>query len=169
MKKHTELVIFSLGSNLGDRRSYLEQGLNSLIRELGREVNVSPIYETPPLGFDAETTFYNCAVSIRTNKSPLEILRIIQLIEKESNRKRTEGSANYESRTLDIDIIYYGDKLFKSEELTIPHANRLNRKFVLQPICDIHSAFIDPIEQKTINELLSAVNDESELKKIGVF
>jgi 2-amino-4-hydroxy-6-hydroxymethyldihydropteridine diphosphokinase len=168
LKKDKKLVIFSLGSNLGDRRNYLAQGLNSLIRELGREVNVSPIYETPPLGFDAETTFYNCAASIRTNKSPLEILRIIQSIENENKRKRTEDSSTYESRTLDIDITYYSDKLFENEELVIPHANRLERKFVLQPICDIHPEFRDPIVQRTIKELLNAISDVSELKKIGV-
>lgn len=162
-----ELVVFSLGSNMGNREVFLRNGLNALVKELGECVACSSIYETPPLGFETDDFFYNCAASFYTNRDPMELLKIIQTIEQQQGRNKTKGHQGYESRTLDIDIIYIGQKMLSFKELTIPHKNRLERRFVLEPIYEIHPSFYDPKQKMIIASLLKVTNDTSELKKMG--
>lgn len=128
-------VYLSLGSSLGDRKYYLDEGIKKLNSTRGIEVEkVSSYIETPPYGGVAKNYFLNCAAKIYTILTPHELLDEIHAIERELKRERKEHWAD---RTLDIDIIFFGDKLINDETLTIPHPDYLNRDFVKNPLFEI--------------------------------
>jgi 2-amino-4-hydroxy-6-hydroxymethyldihydropteridine diphosphokinase len=162
-----ELIIFSLGSNIGNREEFLRNGLMSLTKVLGECQACSSIYETPPLGFEADNFFLNIAASFYSSLQPQEVIHLIHAIETDQGRKKTIGYDKYESRTLDIDIIYFGQYVIDEENLNIPHLRRLDRKFVLQPIAEIHPSFMDPLKNKTVAALNSRAKDDSLIKKLG--
>ena len=156
-------VYLSIGSNLGDRLSNIENA-NTLIRNrIGEILRKSPIYENPPLGFDADTLFYNTCVLVRTNFSPLEVLDEIQNIEKVLGRSTKTIDNLYSSRTIDIDIIFYNNEIIKNERLSIPHPLYRDRRFVLIPLNDIANTIIDPLTRLSVNELLAVCRDSSSL------
>lgn len=150
-----EVVTYlSLGSNLGDRLVNLENAMSELSK-IGKISAVSNIYENPPLGFDAEMKFLNLCLEFITILTPNNLLLKTQEIEKTLGR--TSKSHNgYQSRVIDIDIIYYDCNCVDTEKLKIPHPQRTYRKFVLAPLNDIAGGFIDPELKKSVNQLLSS-------------
>ncbi|MCX6249880.1 MAG: 2-amino-4-hydroxy-6-hydroxymethyldihydropteridine diphosphokinase [Bacteroidetes bacterium] len=150
-------VYLLLGSNLGDRHRILEEAKTAIKLRLGRIATCSSIYETGPWGFTAEHLFLNQVIRIETVLNPENLLRTIMDIEEIFGRKRNEQS--YESRTLDIDILFYADEIIKSEGLTIPHPLIPDRKFVLIPLAEIAPNLIHPVSGKTINVLLKECED----------
>ncbi len=156
-------VYFSLGSNLGNRFEYLQNAVNSLFEEIGSIVKISPVYETPALGFEGEP-FLNCAVWLQTDLKPSKILKKILEIEKRMGRRRN-ALKTYASRPIDIDIIFIDDFFIESEYLTVPHPEMENRRFVLQPLAELNSQLVHPISQKNIIKLLAETADESLLQK----
>jgi 2-amino-4-hydroxy-6-hydroxymethyldihydropteridine diphosphokinase len=101
-----------------------------------------------------EPWFLNTVVEADTLLAPQELLEICQTVEEENLRKRKK-----ESRTLDIDIIFYGDWILKTPSLTIPHPEFHNRRFVLEPLAEIAPDFVDPVSRKSVRHLLENVND----------
>jgi deoxyguanosine kinase len=171
-ERKANLVILSLGSNQGNREAYLRKAVDMLTEFIGKPLNISSIYETPPLGFIAPQTFYNCAALFQTTYSPEELLAIINDIERKNNRQRIvpkETRQNYTSRTLDIDIIYFSNQIVTTNQLIIPHPRRLERKFVLTPIVEICPNWIDPMNKRDVNALLAESTDSSKIKKITNF
>lgn len=125
----------SLGSSLGDRRGYLEKALSLLEATRGIEVKkISKTVETPPYGGVAENKFLNCAVCVSTILPPHALLDEIHRIEGECGRVRDR---RWGDRTLDIDIIFYGDKIISDETLTVPHPEWEKRDFVTVPLKSI--------------------------------
>lgn len=157
-KKHQ--VYLSIGSNIGDRVSELNRAIESLGKIFG-SVQQSCVYETPPLGFESELHFLNMCVGFKTEWSAVNVLRACQEIELSQGRVRPQHQKGYVSRTLDIDIIYYGRSIIQSDELQVPHPGTYERMFVLEPLSDIAENWIDPREKKTISELKEECNDES--------
>lgn len=126
----------SMGSNIGNKLGYLLSGIFKIDQTDGIVVEkVSNFYETPPWGFIAQDTFYNIAVKIRTTLLPYELLKELQRIELELNRTR---EVRWGPRTLDIDIIFYDNLEFRSDDLNIPHIMYKERKFVLKPLYDVY-------------------------------
>jgi 2-amino-4-hydroxy-6-hydroxymethyldihydropteridine diphosphokinase len=162
MEKLTE-VLFSLGSNLGNRNSYLEQAIEEINDQIGRVDKTSEIYECEPIGFEADTNFLNLCIKVETTLSALDILKIIDQIETKLGRVKNSADF-YTSRIIDIDIIFYGDCLFSSDELTVPHPSFRNRNFVLRPLADIDADRIDPLTQLSIQQLLRNNKDNSFIK-----
>jgi 2-amino-4-hydroxy-6-hydroxymethyldihydropteridine diphosphokinase len=162
MEKLTE-VLFSLGSNLGNRNSYLEQAIQDINNQIGRVVKTSEIYECEPIGFEADTNFLNVCIKVETTLSALEILKNIAQIETNFGRVKNT-SDSYTSRIIDIDIIFYGDCVISSNELTVPHPSFRNRNFVLRPLADIDADRIDPLTQLSIRQLIRNNNDDSFIK-----
>ncbi|SRX53748.1 Deoxyguanosine kinase [Aequorivita sp. CIP111184] len=156
-------IYFSLGSNLGNRFEYLQNAVNFLFEEVGSVVKISPLYETPALGFEGDP-FLNCAVWLQTDLKPSKILKKILEIEKKMGRKRNVSNT-YASRPIDIDIIFIDNLVIESEDLTVPHPEMEQRKFVLQPLAELNSQLVHPISQKSIIKLLSETMDESMLQK----
>jgi 2-amino-4-hydroxy-6-hydroxymethyldihydropteridine diphosphokinase len=166
--RHYHIVYLSLGSNVSPRKETLLKAIQLIQKKYGidQEALVSPSYESPPWGFQADTNFINLCVRISTTKSPREILQINQSIERSLGRKPKE-LLTYESRPIDIDILFYDDYLISEEGLTIPHPCIPERRFVLQPLNDIARGFLHISLNKTIEELLSLCSDTSSLIKIG--
>jgi len=144
-------VLLSFGSNLGNRHATL----NGAWHELGQMSTIetfrlSPFYETEPVGGPADQPKYiNAAGIIQTTLSPLELLEILQKIEANFGRIRTE---RWGVRTLDIDILLYENRIIELPTLTIPHIEMLYRPFVLEPAKDIAAEWEHPLTKKTIGE-----------------
>lgn len=150
-KWHT--VYLSIGSNMGDRRRYLTDGIEHLrTNKYIRVVAVSEIIETKPYGKTDQDDFLNGAVMIRTLLSPEELLDVLRDAEKDAGRVRNE---HWGPRTLDMDILLYDDLIINTEDLTIPHADMLNRDFVLKPLCEIAPYAYHPVANKRICELMT--------------
>lgn len=158
MDRHSTVYI-SLGSNIGNKLQYLQRAVVEMAQQVGEVQAISKVYRTQAWGFDAEA-FYNACLRVRTGLSPAECMEKLLQIEYSLGRRRSSRGSGYASRTIDIDIIYFGNEILRGEEgLNIPHLRRVERCFVLQPLCDIAPQFIDPIEKKSVQALLSACTD----------
>lgn len=156
----------SIGSNLGNRKLLLQKAIFEIGRKAGEVRQTSAIYETPSWGFEAED-FLNACLEIQTLLTPENLLATLLEIEANFGRLRnnTEG---YQSRTLDIDIIYYEKEIINTERLTIPHPKLQERKFILKPLADISPQFYHPIFNKDTRNLLQECKDKSVLTKIAL-
>lgn len=159
-----EIVTYlSLGSNLGNRLANLQRGLFLVQQQVGKLVHISPVYENPSVGFEGDD-FLNCCAAIETNLKPEALLEAILGIEKVLGRTRTPKE-RYESRTLDIDIIYYGNEVIDSPSLQVPHPKMQDRRFVLRPLADIAPQLYHPILKKDSRNLLQECRDKSSMTK----
>lgn len=126
-------VAIALGSNLGDRLGQLRSAVKS-IEAIGRLVSVSPLYETEPVGGPEQGRYLNAVVVIDTETPPMDLLAALHRIEGDSDRVR---EVRWGPRTLDLDIVTYGDATFEGPELQIPHPRAHERHFVLAPLTDV--------------------------------
>jgi 2-amino-4-hydroxy-6-hydroxymethyldihydropteridine diphosphokinase len=149
---HQERVFIALGSNIEPRKDFMDKAI-AAIQTFGELVNASSIIETEPFGFESETNFLNAVIEIKTDLSPRALLINLQEIEKKLGRKSKSQNKNYSSRTIDLDILYYGKQILVSPELTIPHPEIFNRDFVLIPLQEIAGDFVDPLRMSNINLL----------------
>ncbi|KAA5806988.1 2-amino-4-hydroxy-6-hydroxymethyldihydropteridine diphosphokinase [Thermoanaerobacterium thermosaccharolyticum] len=124
----------SIGSNVGDREGYLKSALIKLAKNSVIIEKVSPIYETEPVGYKEQGKFLNAVVQTKTELKPHELLKIINTVEKELGRERL---IRWGPRTIDIDILLYGDVTINDDDLKIPHERMWERAFVLVPLNDI--------------------------------
>jgi len=149
---HQERVFIALGSNIEPRKDFMDKAI-AAIQTFGELVNASSIIETEPFGFESETNFLNAVIEINTDLSPRALLLKLQEIEKKLGRKSKSQNKNYSSRTIDLDILYFGKQILVSPELTIPHPEIFNRNFVLISLQEIAGDFVDPLRMSNINLL----------------
>ena len=136
-----ETALLSLGSSIGDKKQYLDKAVKLLSETRGIKVEkVSSYITTEPYGGVAKNSFLNCAAKIKTLISPEQLLLEIHRIEKECRRVRDK---RWDDRTLDIDIVFFGDKRINDETLTVPHRDYQNRDFVKIPLKQIAPHLID--------------------------
>lgn len=154
-------VFLGLGSNLGNREEYLGKALRFIINSVGPINCFSDIYETEPWGFHNENAFLNIVIRLNTILKPEDLMIEILSIEKELGRVR--DNSQYLSRTIDIDILLYGNLAIKKTGLTIPHPMIQDRKFVLVPFCDIAPELVHPVLGKTFSDLLKECQDGSKV------
>jgi 2-amino-4-hydroxy-6-hydroxymethyldihydropteridine diphosphokinase len=160
----TNEVYLSLGSNLGDRQLYLEKAIE-LLTQNGFNVEViSPVYETPAIAIEGAPDFLNCCLKGNTFMNPVELLTRLQEIELLLGRVRRENTTL--SRTIDIDLIFFGNSVINQPYLQIPHPRYHERKFVLLPLLDIDSNLIDPLLGIPVHHFFENCPDKSILKKI---
>ena len=157
-------VIFSLGSNQGNKSNYLEKALEEIDLRIGKISKKSFVYETEPVGFESNDSFLNACIEVKTILNPNEILAITQQIEIENGRS-VKTLSGYTSRTLDIDIIFFNSLVLESETIQIPHPRYSERLFVLIPLCDIAPELKDPTNTLTIKQLKDVCSDTSEMPK----
>jgi len=154
-------VYFSTGSNQGDRLNSLVQAAKLIDSLIGKVIQFSPVVESEPWGFEAETTFYNQVLVVETQQTPQQVLKQVLEIETKLGRKRS--GKEYSSRIIDIDILFYNEKQVEENNLVIPHPLLHKRNFVLQPLAEIAPDLVHPVFQTTISELLSQLKDSSRI------
>lgn len=152
-----------IGSNQGQRELTISQSIKMLAERCGEVFLLSSLYETEPWGFIAEQNFLNQVVALDTEMNPYDLLRKLLMIEKELGRKRHDVEG-YESRPIDLDILYYDDMIINDDDLILPHPRLHKRRFALMPLCDIAADFIHPVFKKSNRELLNECEDISEVK-----
>lgn len=144
-------VYLSIGSNMGNREEHLQTALQRLQRERTiRGIRVSDWIETEPYGYLEQASFLNAAVELETIESPDSLLKILQKIETEGGRERT---IHWGPRTIDLDIVLFGDVIMQTETLTIPHREMHLREFVLRPLAQLAPWVSHPVYHKTVSEL----------------
>lgn len=148
---------------MGKRLLQLQKAVFYLGAKVGKVVATSSVYKSPSWGFEGEE-FLNACIALETLKSPEEVLKSILDIESQMGRLRGEESG-YVSRSIDIDIIYYGKEVVQKEHLKIPHPQLHKRRFVLRPLADIAPQFYHPILNKDSRNLLQECKDTSVLEK----
>jgi 2-amino-4-hydroxy-6-hydroxymethyldihydropteridine diphosphokinase len=155
-------IILALGSNIGDRLKALQLAADALAPYVQVEA-ISPVYETAAAYVTDQPLFLNAVLIGTTALEPLALLWSLKNIENEMGRLPTY---RYGPRVIDIDLIFYGDTVLTTSELTIPHPRVQERDFVLRPLADIAPEFVDPRNGKTVAQLL-AVLPHSEMKCLG--
>jgi 2-amino-4-hydroxy-6-hydroxymethyldihydropteridine diphosphokinase len=151
-----------LGSNLGERQKNLIQALSLLSQQIKLK-RVSDIYETEPVGYEEQPLFLNLVCQITTDMNPRELLHLAKAIENKMGR-RPSGQKN-SPRLIDIDILFFNNKIMKTQDLTIPHPRLVQRAFVLIPLAEIASDLIHPELGKSITELAIDVAGQKGVRK----
>jgi 2-amino-4-hydroxy-6-hydroxymethyldihydropteridine diphosphokinase len=155
-------VYLSLGSNIGNRQEYIESAIELVGKTEGIKIlKKSGLYETSPVGYVEQDLFLNAVIKIKTDFSEREILKIINKIENELDRKR---EIRWGPRTIDIDILIFSDKKINETDLIIPHKEMLNRLFVLVPLIEIYDGEYFEKEKiiERIEELVAVGNQKIE-------
>ncbi len=189
-----ETVILLTGSNMGDRLGFLKNAGERLGDLIGRITASSAVYESAPWGFDDSKNFFNQVIAVETVMEPEEVLTTVLSIERSLGRTRLvdvpvcdqncsapagtlinntpevmrnagEGM-HYQSRTIDIDILFYGQRMIFTEHLAIPHPRLHLRKFTLVPLMEIFPDFIHPLMKMNVTELARTCPDLSEVHRV---
>lgn len=163
MKKRN--VYLSIGSNIGDKEYNLNLAIEQIEESMGRIVKISNFYSNPAEGFIGDD-FLNACLHIESNLSPNNLINSILKIENLFGRKRKVNGV-YESRNIDIDIIFIDDIILKTQSLTVPHPRMHTRHFVLIPLCDISKEIFHPLKKKTVNELLLDLPGRLDIIKVN--
>ncbi len=144
-------VYLSIGSNMGDKKGYLDYAVKALKEDvLIKNVLVSQYIETKPYGNVAQDDFLNACIELDTLYSPQEMLEKAQLLEQGANRER---KVHWGPRTLDVDILLYDQDIIRTKDLLVPHIEMHKREFVLKPMLEIAPYAVHPVFNKTVKEL----------------
>ena len=159
MANHTAYI--GAGSNIGNKLLNCQNGIDSLIKS-GKAVlkDQSRFYKTEPVDYKAQDWFINFVVKIETALDPFQLLKILKSIERDAGR--VCDSVRFGPRILDLDIIFFDDRVISSSTLVIPHPRMHKRRFVLKPICDIDSKIIHPVLMKDVQHLLDVLNENEQ-------
>lgn len=156
-------VFIALGSNMGDRLAFLHEAAAQIGEHAGKVVKMSSVYQTAAWGNTNQEAFLNQVIELSTKLDPLKLLSTLQTIELGLGRQRKE---KWGPRTIDIDILFYGDQIISTCDLTVPHPGIAQRRFVLVPMTEIDDEFVDPTSKKTMRELLGENKDELEVIRL---
>jgi 2-amino-4-hydroxy-6-hydroxymethyldihydropteridine diphosphokinase len=156
------LAYLSLGANLGDREGQLREAILQL-GTVGRVASVSSLYETEPVEMTYQPWFVNCAVALETDRTPTQLMTELLNIEKKMGRQRVQKKG---PRSIDLDILLFGNEVIESPSLTIPHPAMQQRRFVLEPLAEIAPDALHPVLGKTVRELLDALSAGQAVRRI---
>lgn len=158
-------IYISIGSNLDNPVSNCEEAVGRLKSiSLFNVLEVSHFYETEPWGvIDEQDNYINLALRLESSLSPEKLLVILKGMETAMGRN---NYGKWESRIIDLDIIFYGNAVRESSQLTIPHPFCHQRRFVLEPLAEIAPDFVHPLQEQSVSQLLGNLRDESFCKKL---
>ena len=155
-------IYLSIGSNKGNRYSFIKEALRLIQKDIGEVILISKIYETKSWGFQSDN-FLNLCILIKSELIPAELIIKLKNLEERIGRER--NNEKIEAREIDIDILFYSDEIVNQKDLIIPHQRLHLRNFVLYPLNDIAADFIHPILLKSVNELLNECEDNDTPKE----
>jgi 2-amino-4-hydroxy-6-hydroxymethyldihydropteridine diphosphokinase len=156
-------VLLGLGANLGDPVAQLAKAVEALSSAV-RIGAVSSVYRTEPIGYADQPDFYNLVVRGWTGLEPPGLLAVAQAVEEAFGRRRSFANA---PRTMDVDLLAYGDRVMRTEALTLPHPRLHLRGFVLHPLAEVAPAWRHPVLLRTARELLSLVDAPERVERVG--
>jgi 2-amino-4-hydroxy-6-hydroxymethyldihydropteridine diphosphokinase len=157
------ITYLSLGGNLGNTIEIFLNSMEILTKKVGKITQISSLYQTAAWGPIPQNDFINQVIEVETKLSAPELMDILLEIELQQGRVRQE---RWGPRTLDLDIIFFGEQLISTENLEIPHPRMEDRKFVLIPMVEINPNLIHPISRKSIRQILLECKDECDCKII---
>ena len=153
-----DLAYIGFGSNIGDRLKHIQNAIDALSKTEGITLQeISSIYKTDPIGYEAQAEFLNGVAAIQTSLSPLSLLQTLKDIETVIGRQHR---IRWGPREIDLDILIYGNLCVQTEKLVIPHPEMHLRRFVLVPLAEIAPNLVHPIFQETIHTLLERLGDD---------
>ena len=155
-------IYLLLGSNMGNSEQQLSDAILHITQQIGKVTNKSPLYATAAWGNTNQPDFLNQVVIVQSELVALPILEIILSIEKKMGRVRTIKNA---SRVIDIDILFFNKEIISTANLTVPHPEIENRRFVLIPLNELSPDFVHPVSGLTVNALLKNCTDILDVKK----
>ncbi len=151
-------IYLALGSNLGDREAHLRHAIEALNVPDLLITRISPVYETEPWGFADQGWFLNLVLEAETTLLPVDLLAHCLAVEHSQRRERVIPNG---PRTLDIDVLFYGDSVIQTTELEVPHPRYAERRFVLQPLADLNPKLRDPATHLSVEQMLAALRDQA--------
>ena len=155
-------VYLGLGSNIGDREAMLQAAIDELHAEEVSVVRLSSVYETQPMDLPNQPWFLNLVVEAHTQLFPVQLLTRIGKIEQRLGRRRLIAKG---PRSIDIDILLYGNSVIRTSSLIIPHERLTQRRFVLVPLLELKPDLRDPVTRRPLREHLGSVASQ-ELRKV---
>ena len=161
----TKTVYIALGSNKGLKLQNLQSAVDAIFKTVGTIEKISKVYNTPAFGFEGED-FHNACIMVNTELKPKQLLKYLLKIEKDLGRMKS-CSEGYESREIDLDILFYEDEIVEQKSLVIPHPEIHHRRFVLEPLMDIAKDVAHPKLNKTVSELLGECSDNSKIEPVN--
>ena len=167
LKMNLQKVYISIGSNKGDKFKNLQAAVDAVHLKVGTIKIISKVFKTPSLGFEADD-FYNACLLVESYLKPNAILKKLLAIETSLGRTRTKAKG-YQSRTIDLDILFIDEEIINTKTLKVPQPELQKRRFVLEPLYHIASKFKHPVLEKEISELLQECEDESVLEAINIW
>ncbi len=156
-----EESILLLGSNLGNRELAMAQAMEKIEEQVGEIIAHSSIFESEAWGFEDKNLFLNQAIKVNTELSPQQLLNTLLEIEHSLGRVRT---GKLSARTIDLDILFYGNQKINTDKLTIPHPRISDRLFTLLPLAEITKNEPLPVLETTAQELIKNCSDKSEIR-----
>lgn len=158
------MVFVGLGSNLGDRSHNIRRALRLLDRPEAQITQVSSLYETEPVGPRPQPDYVNAVCRVQTARSAEWIMAACLDVETQMGRVRNE---RWGARIIDLDLLFDGDRVVRSPGLILPHPRIVQRRFVLEPLCELAPDFRHPISGKTVRELLEQCQDKARVVRIS--
>jgi len=156
-------IFLLLGSNLGDRKLYLQQAIRHIEIEIAPVIQASAVYETQSWGKTDLPYYLNMVIMLKTELQAQTVLQTILNIELVMGRARDE---KWGARIIDIDILFYNAEVIHEPSLQVPHPELHNRRFTLEPLAEIAAEFIHPVLNKSILQLKNELDDSLIVKKL---
>src|SRR3989338_8099661 len=155
-------IFIALGSNLGNKKENIINAIK-ILKAKSRILKVSPLYKTEPVYYTNQDWFLNCVVEISADLTPKQLLYFLKSIEKKLGRKK---SVKYGPRIIDLDILFYSNRVIKEKNLIVPHPRLQERLFVLRPLSEISPDFMHPVLVTSIKALKKELKSKEKVIRL---